>query len=558
MSEEIVIIGGSNVLTASGGDGTENHLRYGAENDRVTLIQRTWRDIHDIFDDAERLGRQYAIRQFILAPYEDMSRDFMLTVALPILAKEFKFRPFECSIVEHEKGRADPGACRVHWHIVLAHFDPDTGKVGKRWWQDRQRHERVARIIEYKQWAAKPETERDPAGPNFVRGRFHEANIDSLRADQNPEMQAIGAALELRLPRGIEPQGTAPADNVVRMHKRAGVDIVQLRKLCREAWKKSTTAEEFRQLLEAEGLRVTLAEEPPPRWMIANDATVLGTLAGMVHAKRNDVIARMGDPKYDQWYTGEESRGRSGTNDIDAGEHREAAALVESVVDRVPVVAVQPERQGHGSTSAELFVAALRRADPPRLKKLTDRATQLAQSAFARAISYLAAAEKGAREYLTWTAQDLPVPSKQLSELREKRKLLAKKMADATAALEHQSGADRDHNLEVRGRARVDIEDMDQIAAPLEALYESEAEKYRATIVKEKAERANRYLRIVPRIRALIDHAPQVLWAGVETIFARAVLEDKKAKPGARFRAEPSSSSTAKDDTGLRPPGPKL
>lgn len=551
---EIMIIGSSQVLTASGADGTENHLRYGAENDRVTLIRRTWADITDMFDDAARHRLRYAIKHFIVAPYEPTTRHLMLTVALPLLAAEFNFNAFECSVVEHEKDRADDEAFNLHWHVVCPHFTAD-GHVND-WWQDYQRQEKVARILEYKLWLLNPD--RDPAGPLFVLGRFHAANIAAFRADPDPEMQALADALERAFPIDAQPEGTAPPAAVVRMHKREGRDIVQLRKVCREAWRKSTTDEEFRRLIEAEGLYVTLAEEPPPRWMITDGETVLvGTLAGMTHAKRAEVLKRMGDPAYDDWYAGERGRGLGGTDAIDAGEGRDAAEMAEIVVDRVPVVAVQPVGHRHGKTSSQLFIDALRRAEPSRLKRLLDRATELAQSAFARAIAYLATAEKGAREYLTWTAQDMPAPSEELSELRTKLNKLAKKMADATAAIERASGKERDRLLDVRGYTKVEIEELDKLTAPLEFSYAAEKELYRATIVKEKLERANRYIRVVPRIRALIDHAPQVLWAGVETIFARAVVEDKKAKPAARFRAEPSSSSV-KDDADYKPPGSKL
>src|ERR1700686_564701 len=122
---EVVIIGGSQVLTASDSQGTENHLRYGAENDNVALLRGTWRDLTDMFDDGARLGKKYPIHQFVIAPYETMTREFMLTVALPLLAAEFKFEPLECVIVEHEKGRADPNASNKHWHVVVTHFDPD-------------------------------------------------------------------------------------------------------------------------------------------------------------------------------------------------------------------------------------------------------------------------------------------------------------------------------------------------------------------------------------------------------------------------------------------------
>jgi hypothetical protein len=76
-----MIVRNKQVLTASAVDGTESHLRLGAENDRVTLIQLTWADIHDIlFRDGPVLRQRYAIKHFIVAPRRPTSQRPMLTV----------------------------------------------------------------------------------------------------------------------------------------------------------------------------------------------------------------------------------------------------------------------------------------------------------------------------------------------------------------------------------------------------------------------------------------------------------------------------------------------
>ena len=595
---EIMIIGSSQVLTASGADGTENHLRFGAENDRVTLIQRTWADIHDMFDDAAKLKKRYAIKHFIVAPYRPMSRRLMLTVALPAIAKEFKFDPLQCSVVEHEKDRTDPEAFNVHWHVVTTHFNPDTQHVGD-WWQDYMRQEKIGQILEYQLWLLDPD--RDPAGPDFLIGRHHDAVCASLRDEKTPEYHPIADALERAHPLGSVPEGTAPAANVVRMHAREGRDIVQLRKVCNILWRefaasidridadksidsaaaaefKNRAKDEFENRMEDEQLFVTLGDKPPPRWMVKDrNGKVLGTLASMTHARVKDVHSKMGDPKNDDWYTGTESRGGSGGHVVDASPDRGSSDGLQGIVEDVPPVELQPDRHRRGSCSPGLFIAALRRVDPARLDDLKARAVQLAESATAWAHRYLAAAENAARRYLLRMKRDLPKVSDELAALRKTRDDLSEQMKAAEEKVvearkvhlvevdrEIQNDndlADASLNLDIAATARQKLKDAieknEKALKQPEADYVAETERRRATKVAERHERALRYIRVVARCRALIDKVPGVLWMAPETIFARGLEEDRKAAPNARWLIDPPPPPPPpdEDDTGYKPPG---
>jgi len=84
MSEEIVIIGGSNVLTASGGDGT---ICVMAPRTTASRLSSARGGISTIFSMTRSALVDNTRSGSSSSPYKDMSRDFMLAVALPILAK---------------------------------------------------------------------------------------------------------------------------------------------------------------------------------------------------------------------------------------------------------------------------------------------------------------------------------------------------------------------------------------------------------------------------------------------------------------------------------------
>jgi hypothetical protein len=593
---EIMIVGSSQVLTASGVDGTENHLRFGAENDKVTLIRRTWKDIGDMFDDAVAMKKRYAIKHFIVAPYRPMSRRLMLTVALPAIAKEFQFDPLLCSVVEHEKDRADPAAFNVHWHVVTTHFNPDTKHVID-WWQDYMRQEKIGRILEYQLWLLDPD--RDPAGPDFLIGRHHDAVCASLRDKTTPEYHPIADALERAHPLGSIPEGTAPAANVVRMHAREGRDIVHLRKVCNILWKEFTASidhiadksidraaadelakrakNEFENRMEAEQLFVTLGDKPPPRWMVKDrNGKVLGTLAEMTHAKLKDIYSKMGDPKNDDFYAdyaGTTGRADSGGYDVDPPPIGGPPEGQGGIVENVPPMEHEPDRHHGGNCTPGLFVSALKRADPARVADLKARAVKLAESATSWAIRYLKAAEDWAHDYLLGWKNDSAEVSGALAKLRKEKADLDKKLKDADQHLAkakkaHLTEVDREIQNEIRladaganlhivatawQKLKDAIEKHEKVMEDPEAKYAAEDEHHKATKVVKKYERAHRFLRVIPRSHALIDKVPGALWMGIEAIFTRGLEEDRKAAKDARWRVNPPPPPPAAEDS--KPPG---
>jgi hypothetical protein len=119
----------------------------------------------------------------------------------------------------------------------------------------------------------------------------------------------------------------------------------------------------------------------PSDVMSRNTPVPLSRVAMMAATSSASVSSSRRRPSWTpcDWYARAEGGRLGGGDDGDLEEHREAPQVAEGIVAGVPVVEVQPERFEHGKGSAELFIGALRRADPARVKVLKDRAVALAQ-----------------------------------------------------------------------------------------------------------------------------------------------------------------------------------
>jgi hypothetical protein len=107
------------------------------------LVSGVVADLEDARADALRLGREYAVRHWILSPSVEIS-DEQRAGAVARLAAEFGFNPERAVVWEHTKSRATPDGCNQHFHVMVPEVDPLSGGVMSSAF-DFARHEKLAR-----------------------------------------------------------------------------------------------------------------------------------------------------------------------------------------------------------------------------------------------------------------------------------------------------------------------------------------------------------------------------------------------------------------------------
>ena len=252
-----------------------NHLVRGDENDRVQVLRGTEADINDLFLDAARFKTTFAIRQFIIAPAEAMTRDQAMGV-VAALGEEFRFDPQRVFIVEHQKQRAIDDAFAVHWHLIVPEVEAVTGKVLSSS-NDYARQEKIARVVEHE------------CGHRIVLGAHTKSVADALRREGRIE---LAERLEAELASQLARPKQAYTSTEHAAAKRQGMDLPGLRLLVRDAWRSTETRDQLVSKLSGVGVEIQRGDKPG-EWVLRSNGVFAGSLRRMAGAAKDEVSRRM-------------------------------------------------------------------------------------------------------------------------------------------------------------------------------------------------------------------------------------------------------------------------
>jgi hypothetical protein len=256
-----------------------NHLVRGDENDRVQVLRGTEADISDMFRDAARFKTAFAIRQFIIAPAEAMTRDQALRV-VHALGEEFRFNSDRVFVVEHEKQRAMEEVYPVHWHLVVPEVETVTGKVLSSS-NDYARQEKIARVVE------------DEFGHQIILGAHTKSVSEALRREGRIK---LAERLEAELASQIDRPEQAYTSVEHAAAKRQGMDLPGLRLLVRDAWRSTETRDQLIAKLGEIGVEIQRGDKPG-EWVLRSHGVFAGSLRRMAGAAKDDVSQRMEGPR---------------------------------------------------------------------------------------------------------------------------------------------------------------------------------------------------------------------------------------------------------------------
>jgi hypothetical protein len=293
--------------------------------------------------------------QFIVAPYQDMSREDFLTYVLPLLAMVFSFQQFRCVIFEHLKhseDRANGGSLR-HWHICISYVNPLTGKVNSGWRMSHVKCERVSREIEA----------MGLDGPYILRGRFQLAVTAQLRAEGK---HALADKIDAAHPSDAQPEGRTDPLQIEQPAKAAGIDLRKIAKQVKEAFYASEDHPSISAKLADIGLELRVTNRgKSPAWAIYNgpdDSDFINLLSRCLPGVSRASIINIVEKNYGSGQ--DHGNERREENAEHAGLDQRGRAAVAEGAALEPHAAVEPRRPGKSGVAGDgcaeqLFVEAL-------------------------------------------------------------------------------------------------------------------------------------------------------------------------------------------------------
>jgi hypothetical protein len=258
-----------------------NHVFRGVENEEINLVQGVEQDAEDIFDEADREGRRYAIRHLIISPGEETSADEMMRIVRD-LAEEFGFNPDTAVIVEHVKPRFGGTGFERHWHILVPDWDRDGDGRVLDTSHNFAKQEKISRLAEHR------------LGHRFIEGGG--AHLQAVVAAMMPDHREVALALAAAFPGPVQPR-FAFNHAEAQKAKRFGADLSEVRAIVRSAWRATLTVAELEAELEKHKLKIAVGDKQPPVWVVTNLAgETLLRVTKAAHVTKAEVHIRLGEP----------------------------------------------------------------------------------------------------------------------------------------------------------------------------------------------------------------------------------------------------------------------
>lgn len=324
------------------------HVTDGDDNDCVELLQGNIAELKDARDDAIRLGREYAVRHWILSPEIDLTPEqFGYLIAL--LATEFGFDWKQAVVWKHRKLRASgiAGAEHCisdeHYHVLVRECDAITGHVLSNSHSFR-RHEKLARIAEVHWRSELAPTARQPRH-GLTSGAHNRAVASFLAGGEHDHVAKAMAAAGLL-------HGERPAQSFTETEhqraKRVGLDLPRLTVIVSDAFFASTSLADFEAKLAAVGLRWRNGEKVDTPVVETVDGELVGSLARLTRLRKKALLERMkayGSRSVDP------IRGSAAAPPVRPKSERGDGAVAENCHQQ-DNPGVEPSRAGHESGSA--------------------------------------------------------------------------------------------------------------------------------------------------------------------------------------------------------------
>lgn len=183
-----MIIKGHGIGSSSDVKKFTDYLFTHEKNEQINVLNGSPENIKDMFRDAHGAGLKYGCQHFIMSSKEQMTQEQALSIIKGQICKEYNQDFDNLVIVNHTKQRNTYDSDKNHYHIILPHCDPLTGRAIDLK-NSKRRNEKISRLAELE------------LGFNLVKGRHNKAVFNQLQKEGlHIQAEAIKPLMEGDLP----------------------------------------------------------------------------------------------------------------------------------------------------------------------------------------------------------------------------------------------------------------------------------------------------------------------------------------------------------------------
>ncbi|MBE7729843.1 relaxase/mobilization nuclease domain-containing protein [Komagataeibacter sp. FXV3] len=262
-----MIIKGHGIGSSSDIKKFTDYLFTHEKNEQINILNGSPDAIRSMFRDAHGAGLKYGCQHFIMSSKEQMTQEQALSIIKGQICKEYNQDYDNLVIVNHTKQRNTHDSDKNHYHIILPHCDPVTGKAINLK-NSKRRNEKISRLAEIE------------LGHALVKGRHNTAVFRQLiKEGRQEQAQAIKPLMEGDLPQ------SAYSKKTQQKAEKQGLNIGEAKAHIKTTYQHSDSLSVFLKNLEGQGYTFK-AGDKADTYIIEKDKILIGSANRLIGIKK--------------------------------------------------------------------------------------------------------------------------------------------------------------------------------------------------------------------------------------------------------------------------------
>ena len=264
-----MIIKGHGINSSSDIKKFTDYLFVNEKNEQINVLNGSPENIKSMFQDARGSNLKYGCQHFIMSSKEEMSREQATNIIKGLICKEYNQDYDNLVIVNHQKQRNTYDSDKNHYHIILPHCDPITGKAINLK-NSKRRNEKISRLAELE------------LGHKLVKGRHNTAVFRQLIKEGHQEQaQAIQHLTEGDLPQ------SAYGKRTQQRAEKKGLNIGEAKAHIKATYTHSANLGAFLKNIESQGYTFKKGDKADT-YIIEKNNILIGSANRLIGIKKDE------------------------------------------------------------------------------------------------------------------------------------------------------------------------------------------------------------------------------------------------------------------------------